>query len=72
MERNLYNCLTPTNNTNNSNSSKTFSCLKQMTVSTESWVLALHQSNTHINFQLIQFIVLLITPTQMNTSSYRD
>ena len=28
--------------------------------------------HTHINFQLIQLIVLLVTPTQSNTSSYRD
>ena len=27
---------------------------------------------THINFQLIRYIVLLVTPTQINTSSYRD
>ena len=26
----------------------------------------------YIKFQLIQFIVLLVTPTQINTSSYRD
>ena len=26
--------------------------------------------HTHVNFQLIQFIVLLVTPTQINTSSY--
>ena len=30
------------------------------------------QRHTHTKFQLIQFIVLLVTPTQMNTSSYRD
>ena len=27
---------------------------------------------THINFQLIQFIVLLVMLTQINTSSYKD
>ena len=29
-------------------------------------------SHTHINFQLIQSTVLLVTPTQINIKSYRD
>ena len=47
-------------------------CLFAVFLSVCGSVLNFHGvQHTHINFQLIQFIVLLVTPTQINTSSYR-